>query len=210
MTRKITSGPIRDKERTKKKLTDSVGKILKKQGFAGLNARQIAMKAGVHRKLIYEYFGGMEGLVAQYLSSRDYWRVSLEHREAIIEQSRKDFGKQMAYTLLENQFDSLMKSEEMRNIIHWGISESLKPLQELNKEREQLGEEIFTKITDDYFQDKGKNMRAIEGILIGGIYYLTLHAKMNDAAMCGIDINTPEGETEIKKALKQIIDWAYS
>ncbi|SHM43974.1 transcriptional regulator, TetR family [Chryseobacterium polytrichastri] len=210
MIRKVTSGPIRDKERTKMKLLNAVGSILKKDGFTGLNVSNVAKRAIVNRKLIYEYFGTMENLVKEYLNSRDYWRVGLDQLDEIIERSKHDFGKETAYNLVERQFDALMGNAEMRKIINWGLSEDLQPLKELNKERERLGEELFSKITDDYFKDKDKNLRAIEGILIGGIYYLTLQAKMSGETMCGIDINTERGEEEIKKTLKQIIEWAYS
>lgn len=210
MIRKTTSGPIRDKERTKLKLLSAVGSILKKDGFTGLNVSNVAKKANVHRKLIYDYFGGMENLVKEYLNSKDYFKVSLSQVDEIIEASKEDFGRQMAYTLLENQFDALMENDEMRRIINWGLSENLKPLVELNQERERLGEEFFSRITDDYFKDKDKNFRAIEGILVGAIYYITLQAKMSGETMCGIDVNTMEGKLEIKKALKQIVEWAYS
>jgi AcrR family transcriptional regulator len=209
MTRKATSGPIRDKERTKIKLLNAVGSILKKDGFTGLTVSNVGKKAGVHRKLIYEYFGTMENLVKDYLTSKDYWKISLDQIDQIIKDSKQDFGKQTAYALLENQFDALMTNEEMRKIIHWGLSEDLNPLRELNKERERLGEELFVRITDDHFKNKDKNIRAIEGLLIGGIYYLTLQAKMSGETMCGIDINKDEGREEIKKTLKQIIEWAY-
>lgn len=209
MSRKITSGPIRNKERTKLKLLTAVGSILKKDGFTGLNVSNVAKKANVHRKLIYDYFGGMENLVKEYLNSKDFFKVSLDQIDEIIEASKDDFGKKMSYTLLEHQFDSLMENEEMRKIINWGLSENLKPLVELNRERERLGEEFFSRITDDHFKDKDKNIRAIEGILVAGIYYLTLQAKMSGETMCGIDINTAEGKAEIKKALKQIVEWAY-
>jgi AcrR family transcriptional regulator len=209
MARKIASGPVRDKDRTKLKLLTAVGAILKKNGFSGLSVTNVALKADLNRKLIYLYFGTLENLVKEYLNSREYWSMSPEKIDGIIEESKKDFGKQTAYLLLENQFDALMANEEMRKIIHWGLSENLKPLRELNKERERFGEELFSKITDDYFKNSEKNIRAIEGILIGGIYYLTLQAKMSGETMCGIDINTKKGSAEIKKALKQIIDWAY-
>lgn len=209
MTRKTTSGPIRDKERTKQKLLSTVGIILKKESFTGLTVTNVAKKANMNRKLIYEYFGGIENLVKAYLNSRDYWSVSLEQIDEVLEKSKNDFGKQTAYALLENQFDSLMHNEEMRRIINWGLSEDLQPLKELNRERERLGEELFSKITDNHFKDSDKNIRAVEGILIGGIYYLTLQAKMSGETMCGIDINTEGGEAEIKKTLQQIIDWAY-
>jgi AcrR family transcriptional regulator len=210
MIRKTTSGPIRDKERTKLKLLSAVGSILKKDGFTGLNVSNVAKKANVHRKLIYDYFGGMENLVKEYLNSKDYFKVSLDQIDEIMEASKEDFGRQMAYTLLENQFDSLMENDEMRKIINWGLSENLKPLVELNQERERLGEVFFSRITDDYFKDKDKNFRAIEGILVGAIYYITLQAKMSGETMCGIDVNTVEGKLEIKKALKQIVEWAYA
>ncbi|PTS92171.1 TetR/AcrR family transcriptional regulator, partial [Pedobacter sp. HMWF019] len=197
MTRKITSGPIRNKERTKSKLLKAVGAILKKEGFAGLNVSRVASKADVHRKLIYEYFGGMENLVREYLNNKDYWRVSLEQIDEIIEESKDDFGKKTAYILLESQFDALMENEEMRKIINWGLSEDFKPLTDLNKERERLGEEFFSRITDDFFRDKEIDLRAVEGLLIGGIYYLTLQAKMSGETMCGIDINTLEGQEKI-------------
>jgi hypothetical protein len=102
-----------------------------------------------------------------------------------------------------------MTNEEMRKIINWGLSEDLKPLKELNRERERLAEELFSKVIDDHFKNKDKNIRAIEGLLIGGVYYLTLQAKMSGETMCGIDINKDEGREEIKKTLKQIIEWAY-
>jgi len=210
MIRKVTSGPIRDKERTKLKLLSAVGSILKKDGFTGLNVSNVAKKANVHRKLIYDYFGGMESLVKEYLNSKDYFKVSLDQIDEIMESSKTDFGRQMAYTLLENQFDALMENDEMRKIINWGLSENLKPLVELNQERERLGELFFSQITDDYFKGKDKNFRAIEGILVGAVYYITLQAKMSGETMCGIDVNTMEGKSEIKKALKQIVEWAYS
>jgi AcrR family transcriptional regulator len=210
MTRKITSGPIRDRERTKMKLMSAVGSILKKDGFTKLNASNVAKKAGVNRKLIYEYYGTMENLVKEYLNAKDYWRVSLEQIDDIIESGTRDFGQQLAYELLENQFDSLMDKEEMRKIITWGLSENLPSLIELNQERELLAEQLFTRLIDQHFIGKEKNIRAIDAILVSGIYYLTINAKTSGVTMCGIDINEEKGKVEIKKALKQIIDWAYS
>ncbi|ALR32441.1 TetR family transcriptional regulator [Chryseobacterium sp. IHB B 17019] len=210
MTRKITSGPIRDKDRTKLKLLTAVGLILKKKGFSGISVTNIANKAEVNRKLIYAYFGSLEKLVQDYLNSRDYWSMSPEKIDGIIEESKKDFGKQTAYLLLENQFEALMSNEEMRKIILWGLSENLTPLKQLNTERERFGEQFFSKLTDDHFKESEKNFRAITGILVGGVYYLTLQAKMSGETMCGIDITTERGSSEIKKTLRQIIDWAYA
>ncbi|WP_316833012.1 TetR/AcrR family transcriptional regulator [Pedobacter aquatilis] len=210
MGRKPTSGPIRDKDRTKTRLLQSVGSILEKDGFTGLSITNVAKIAAVDRKLIYEYYGTLDNLVKAYLNERDYWRINLAQVDQIVAMSKTDYGKQVAYELLENQFNSLLTNAEMRKIISWGLSEDVPALIALNKEREALAERLFTKLIDPYFIGKDKNIRAIHAILVSSIYYLTLSAKKKDSSMCGIDINQREGELEIKRTMKQIIDWAYS
>ena len=79
MTRKPTSGPIRNKEWTKQKLLAAVGKILKNDGFTGLNVSKVALKAEVDRKLVYDYFGSMEGLVKEYLNNSDFYTANIDH-----------------------------------------------------------------------------------------------------------------------------------
>ncbi|MBB6270736.1 AcrR family transcriptional regulator [Pedobacter cryoconitis] len=210
MTRKITSGPIRNKERTKKKLLAAVGAILIKEGFTGLNISKVATKANLDRRLIYDYFGNLEGLVKEYLNSRDYYIVNIDQTKKIVEKSKSDLGKEMVCNLLENQLDSLVANEELRKIISWGVCESSKSLEELNEKREFLGEQFFSEITDEYFKGKDKNIRPVVGLLIGGIYYMTLIAHTNNGLMCGLDIRKKEAQEEIKKTLKQIIEWTYS
>jgi len=210
MSRKITSGPIRDKERTKSRLLDAVGKILTKEGFTGLNVSKVALKAKVDRKLVYDYFGSMEGLVKEYLNLRDFWAVSIDQADELIAQSKNDLGKEMLYHIFEDQLNSLIANEEMRKIISWGVCESSTVLAELNEKREFFGEQFFTTITDEYFKHKDKNIRPVAALLIGGIYYITLIANTNNGLVCGIDIRKEEAQAEIKKTIKQIIEWAYS
>jgi len=210
MARKVTDGPVRNKERTKKNLIAAVGYILKRTGFSGLNLSKVAERAKVDRRLIYDYFGGLEGVVKEYLNANDYWKINSEDIAHIVETSRADAGKGMAYSVLENQFDSLMGNEEMRRIISWGLSEKLPLLKALDLKRENTGDQIMSSVIDKYFMDRDKNFRAIYALLMGGIYYLTLHAKIQENPFCGIDLNKEQGQAEIKKALKQLIDWTYS
>jgi DNA-binding transcriptional regulator YbjK len=210
MARKVTDGPIRNKERTKKNVIAAAGYILKKEGFSGLNLSKVADKAKVDRRLIYDYFGGLEGVVKEYLDANDYWKIRPDDVDQIVEASRADSGKTMAYSVLDNQFNSLMENEEMRRIISWGLSEKLAALKALDLKREHTGEQIITQVIDEYFAGQEKNFRAIYALLMGGVYYLTLHAKMQENPFCGIDINQEKGKEEVKKALKQMIEWTYS
>ena len=64
---------MKDKERTKRKLIDAVADIFRTEGYAGLGVNKVAKIAGVHKKLIYRYFGGFEQLVEAYVVETDYW-----------------------------------------------------------------------------------------------------------------------------------------
>ncbi|MNK82695.1 hypothetical protein D3C87_1024790 [compost metagenome] len=210
MTRKVTDGPVRNKERTKANLITSLGKILKKDGFSGLSVSRVADVAKVDRRLIYDYFGGLDGLVKEYLNTNDYWKISPEEVGDIVETSKGDAGKTLAYNVLENQFDSLIKNEEMRRIITWGLSEKLPILKEIDLKREDIGNRVLSEVFDGYFEGSDKNFRAMYALLMGGVYYLTLHAKMQENPFCGIDLQQLAGQEKIKKALKQFIELAYS
>nr|WP_249665242.1 TetR/AcrR family transcriptional regulator [Mucilaginibacter sp. Bleaf8] len=209
MVRKVTNGPLRSKERTKANIVKAIGKILKKDGFSGINAAKVASVANVDRKLIYDYFGSLSGLIKYYLESHDYWEISPENIEGSVENGRIDNGKALAYNVLEHQFDSLIENEEMRRVITWGISEKLPALKDLDLRRENTGDEILKALFDPHFEGTGKNFRAMYGILMAGVYYLTLHAKMQENPFCGINLQEASGQQEIKKALKQILDLIY-
>ncbi len=210
MTRKVTDGPVRNKERTKAKLIDALGNTLKKNGFSGLSVSGVANEAKVDRRLIYDYFGDLDGLVKEYLNSKDYWKIQPEHVAGIIQMAKEDAGKGLAYGVLEDQFNSLIGNEEMRRIITWGLSDKSPVLKEVDQKRESTGEEILQAVFDPHFKDGSKNFRAMYALLMGGIYYLTLHAKMQESTFCGIDVQQPEGQDQIKQALKQMIEMIYS
>ncbi len=210
MARKVTDGPVRNKDRTKANLVTALGKILKKDGFSGLSITRVADVAKVDRRLIYDYFGSLEGLVKEYLDSNDYWKINSEEIDEIVQTSKEDGGKTLAYNVLENQFDSLINNEEMRRIITWGLSEKLPILKELDLKREDIGNHLLSEVFDKHFKESDKNFRAMYALLMGGVYYLTLHVKMQENPFCGIDLQHPSGQEEIKKALKHFIDLAYT
>lgn len=210
MARKVTDGPVRNKQRTKENLITALGEVLKKDGFSGLSISRVAEVAKVDRRLIYDYFGSLEGLVKQYLNTNDYWKMSSEEVGDIVETSKADAGKTLAYNVLENQFNSLINNEEMRRIITWGLSEKLPILKELDLKREDIGNQVLSEVFDPHFESSDKNFRAMYALLMGGVYYLTLHANMQENPFCGIDLQQSLGQEEIKKALKQLIELAYS
>jgi len=115
MPRKVVQGPIRDKEKTKQKLLNAVGKILKTKGYSGLMVSKIAAVAGFDKKLIYEYFGSTDKLIDEYIRSQDYWS-KFELGEDV---DLSDGGREMSKLAILNQFENLKKNKELQKILVW-------------------------------------------------------------------------------------------
>lgn len=198
----------KNKELTKERLINAVGELLIDEGYSSLKINKIAKKAGVDKKLIYRYFGNVESLIQAYLRKKDFWMDRVPDIEEQAEAIRSDSGKILAGEILQNQLKYFYDNTEMQRIILWEISEKNALLKGMAETRENLGSELF-KVTDNHFKGSSVNLRAIEALLVSGIYYLVLHAKTNGSTFCEIDINDPNGREEINIAARQIIDWAY-
>ncbi|CEJ69010.1 Bacterial regulatory proteins, tetR family [Chryseobacterium oranimense G311] len=206
MERKSAAGSIRNKERSKKKFLDAVGKILKSKGYAALKVNDIAAVAGVDKKMIYTYFGGMDGLMDEYIRSQDYWsNVTTDQ----VLPDRGDGGRFAVEQMLLQQYDYVHSNKELQKLLLWRLSESRKSLTKLTNMQEESGESLFKLIADPYFGERSWDFRAISAILVSGLYYLNMYASVNGSIFCGIDLNTPEGREKIKKAVSFLVDQTY-
>lgn len=206
MERKSAAGSIRNKERSKKKFLDAVGKILKTKGYAGLKVNDIATVAGVDKKMIYTYFGGMDGLMDEYIRSKDYWsNVTTEKMMPDMESGGRLFTEAM---LLE-QYDYVFKNKELQKLLLWRLSESRKSLTKMTNAQEENGEGLFKFIIEPHFGERTQDFRAITAIIISGLYYLNMYSSLNGSVFCGIDLSTEEGRDKIKKAVSFLVDQTY-
>lgn len=207
-SRKRTSGKLRDKERTKVKMIQAVGKVLLKKGYTGLNASSIAKEAGIDKSLVWTYFGSLDNLVEEYIAQRDFWKYKAADSINNMLTFKDGIKAEYMSGLLQFQFQSLLDDEILQRIMLWGISEKKDFLRHISDERELIGEEVF-KIVDPQFKNSDIDIRGILAIIVAGIYYLVLHGKTNGSLFCGIDLNTADGEIRIKESISQIISMAY-
>jgi AcrR family transcriptional regulator len=208
MTRKRYQGAVNDKERSMQKLINAVGTIIKTKGYTGLGPTNIAKCAGLNKKLIYLYFGTVENLVEIYVKGKDYWVAAAGNAGELMEENKGKNTKDILEALLTNQLDYFYQEEEMQKIVLWQISERTKIMYEVCEERERLGDRFF-ELADIEFKNSNVDIRAIAGLIVGGIYHMVLHAKSTDSLFCQIDLNIPEGKERIKKAISYIIDSSY-
>ncbi len=207
MARQARRIKIRDKQRTKQKLINAVGKILCKEGYTAIRINKIAEVAKVNKKLIYDYFKGLDGLTKAYLEQVDFW--SLEKSKALGNPPIVDLSKDKVFSILKNDFEYFQNSVEMQKIIVWSLSEKNKSIRALQDSREEYGRELF-QISDKIFQGSGIDFRAVNAIFVSAIYYMVLHVKSNGGNICEIDVLTSEGRDRIFKTINQILEWCYN
>jgi AcrR family transcriptional regulator len=113
---------MKDKEQTKRKLIDAVADIFRTEGYAGLGVNKVAKIAGVHKKLIYRYFGGFEQLVEAYVVETDYWMQFADNMRQLTLPKNLDETKNLISHLLKNQFLYFQADEKMQQLILWELS----------------------------------------------------------------------------------------
>ncbi len=207
--RKVTSGPIRDKERTKARMIAAVGKVIQKKGYHALNGPNIALECGLNKALIWNYFGGLDQLVEAYLTQKDFWQIG---DKGVLEQMITNPGSMsisLIEELLKSQFNTFLKDKTKQKVIHWGLGEKTKALKNIAERRELLGEELF-KHVDSKFENSENDLRATLAILVSSIYYLSLQAKSTGSTFCGIDVNTEAGKERIQKTMRKILEQTFS
>lgn len=209
MVRKIYSGTKNDKERKKKQLIDATGAVLRREGYPSLTASKIAKEAGLSRRLIDAHFGSLDQLLDAYVRSKDYWTRPAIASTKIPNAPKEEPSKLLLEQLLINQLDYFSSEEEMQQIILWQLSQRSQVMFDIAEEREQFGHAFFEQ-SDKVFNGTDVDLRAIAGLLVGGVYYMVLHAKKNDSLFCGIDVNSIEGMDRMKKAIGNILADAYS
>ncbi|CAM3477413.1 TetR/AcrR family transcriptional regulator [Elizabethkingia occulta] len=207
MARKVVDGPIRNKEKTKQKLLNAVGKILATKGYSELKVSKIATVAGLDKKLIYSYFGSTDKLIDEYIKSQDFW-ANVDDQE-IMTSGFSDGGQEITTNMILQQYDTLAKNKEYQKIILWGISETRPSLRKLADDREAVGNPLLDQVIDPLFKEKSKEYRAILAMLVAGAYYLNLHFTVNGSTFCGLDFNKEEDAKILKDAIATIIDDQY-
>ena len=192
-----------------KKLIEAVGTIIKTKGYTGLGATNIGKCAGLSKRLIYSYFGTVDNLVEIYVRGKDYWVAAAGNTTELTEANSGEHTREVLESLLHNQLDYFGSNDEMQKIVLWQLSERSKIMFEVAEEREKLGNAFFS-LAEPAFEGTDTDIRAVAGLLVGGIYYMVVHAKSNDSLFCGIDVGSPGGIARMKEAISGILNDTYN
>jgi AcrR family transcriptional regulator len=207
MVTKLKTIKVRDAEQTQRDLLEAVGKILSEHGFRSLNTKNITDLIGKDKNIIRYHFKSLKDLEKSYINEKDYWPPFFKRFNLGLSPERKKV-EQMFTELMQENFRYFFSNKEMQQIILWQISEANPLLRSISENRETEGAKLL-QLTDPYFQGTDINFRAILALLLGGLYYVTLHARYNKSTVSGIDVNQAEDRKEVIKTIGHVLGWAW-
>lgn len=198
----------RNREETEKRIKEAVGRIVLRDGFAGLGINAVAKEAGCDKVLIYRYFGSLEGLTESYVKEKDYFSNIAPVFPGTGEKLTREETAWVAKRIFIGQLKYTASDAEFRELLLWELSNRNQITERLAKSREEKGMQVLNKagISGEF---EGKDLAAIAAIIQGGITYLLLRSKTSDV-FNGIDLNSDEGLLRIQNAVGDLTETILS
>ena len=188
----------RDREATKKRLLETVGRMVAEKGFEQIGINAVAAQSGVSKILIYRYFGSVDGLLAAYIRQYDFW-LNLP-----AEVPERDELPQFLKTLFQQQIDRLRTDAALRRLYRWELSCNNETIAKIREQREKAGLELIRKFC------QASGMQQLEAETVSAIFAasITYLAMLSDfcSVYNGIAIDKDAGWNQIQKGINRMID----
>jgi Bacterial regulatory proteins, tetR family len=190
----------RNKEETKSRILQAVGKLLAESGFNSLGINAIAKEAGVDKVLIYRYFTDLPTLLQTFGREGNYLSETIISPEV---ENAESLAEGLVSWLMSFQKE-LEDRPITQEIIRWELIESNELTKELINVRRQVSVERLKFLSDKFGLPPDKDVVAIVSILGSAMIYLQLRSKISPA-FAGLDFSTAEGWTRINATITTII-----
>lgn len=198
----------KNKEQTKRRFLDAVGRIVQKEGFGGLKVNKIAREAKADKQLIYRYFDTPKELVLAHIQEKDYWMAYADEMTKTAKEHAGGGMKNLIISILTNQYEFFLNDDEMQKLILYQITEKNPLMDGVSQARDDQAKELLQLATDE-LKGTGLEFRGISALIVAGIYHLVFHSKSAGGTFCGIDLNTADGHATIQTSIRQMIGLVF-
>jgi AcrR family transcriptional regulator len=194
----------KDREQTRSRILQAVGRLLAQSGFRELGVNAIAHEAGVDKVLIYRYFGGLPELLSAFVADSQFWPDLPElAREAGGRPADSSEAERAKFLLLAFG-RALRKRALTQEIMRWELLERNELTDALAESREAQSATLF----DGLDEREDIDLRAIGSLLAAGQTYLILRSKTVDVYN-GLQLNSEEDWSRIERAVSFLVDAAF-
>ena len=168
MRRANAAPAVRDRPATERSIIQAAAGLLAEKGFAALNVQAVAEAAGVDRKLVYRYFGGVEGVVER-LGADVHWTLGTAEDAA----PAGSYGEAAAGLVLAYG-RALTGDPLMRGLVAWETVDDTPMLRTLDAARSVAMQAWAAQRLEGVPRPAGVDVPAINALLIAGVQMLAL------------------------------------
>ncbi|MDP3495792.1 MAG: helix-turn-helix domain-containing protein [Hyphomonadaceae bacterium] len=180
----------RDREATEQRFIEAAARVIARDGAAGLGVNAIAAEAGADKKLIYRYFGGLDGLLEAMGANTAVWIGDA------LSASKGDYGQRMG-AVFAAYAGNLRGDPVLQKLLAWELAGPSDTLRRIDAARSKAMYAVMPKLRGDEKPPEGVDAPAVNAILLAALHYLTLRG----ATMGGFSGLSLKTEADWKRAM---------
>lgn len=194
---------------TQNRIVWALGDILLRDGYKAIGINALAREAMVSKKLIYDYFDTIDGVLEEYIKKIDFWLHLGEMEELrIFDSGNRDSIKKAVSGILKKHFEYFAASKPMQAVVLWQLTEKQAIIDSLCRTKEIMGGQLFEAI-EALPEQCFENLRFVFACIIYSTYGLILHAKNNTSPVCGIFMRYEKDKQDFLKTIDYMVENAF-
>jgi AcrR family transcriptional regulator len=190
----------RNKESTKARILQAVGKLLAESGFSALGINAIAREAGVDKVLIYRYFESLPNLIRTFAQDSHYLSGIIIPPEL---ENASSLTDGLVALLLYYQKE-LQERPITQEIMRWELMGDNDLTKEIVNARYKIGVTRLKYLEDKFGKPAEPDIVAMLTILAAGVVYLLLRAK-NNTGIADLSFSNAESWDRIDAMIAKMI-----
>jgi AcrR family transcriptional regulator len=199
--RKTEEPASRDREATEKRFIEAAARVMARDGAAALGINAIAAEAGADKKLIYRYFGGLDGLLEALGAETGVWIGDLSP------DAKGDYGQRML-AALSAYAEKLRGDPVLQKLLAWELAGPSPALARIEAARSKAMFGVMQKVRGTTAPPPGADAPAINAIVLAALNYLVLRSA-SMGSFSGLPLKTKADWDRVTATLEGILSRAY-
>ncbi len=192
----------RDREATERRFIEAAARVIARNGASALGINAIAAEAGADKKLIYRYFGGLDGLLEALGAATGVWIGDMQPP------ARGEYAERMraAFTAYAG---NLRADPVLQKLLAWELAGPSEALTRIEAARSKAMFGMMQRIRGAATPPPGADAPAINAIVLAALHYLVLRgAAMGNFS--GLPLKTDADWARVMATLDAMLADAYA
>lgn len=201
MTEDKKRRPRRSKANLIECINNAAEDQIKKDGFSNVLVTDIIKRAKIEPAVFYNRFENLESFMSEFVKRYDYW-----FSDILKDVNSQATNNDNLTAILQHLFQELNNDSIMLELLRWEVANN----NNITTRTAMLREIHILPLVTEFearFKEKDIDIAALTALIIGGLYYLSLHK--DRSPFSGIDINNENGSKRILNAIKYFVDKIY-